>query len=349
MKALFARTGRLPLLAAAALVALSLAGIALHGRILHHIIQTRQPVFASLGNNLARVTGIHIRSRDGGDIDIAFLPNHGWVVRNRGNYPASYEMVSRTLRAMAALTTTEPKTARPEWYSFIHLDAPPAGKGTLIFLTEAHGKALASLIVGKKAGADETAPEDNGTALFIRKPDEKQSWLAYSPADLHSTLTDWLDRTLIDIAPTRISEIDFQPLNSPPFAVRREPTGLLTLAIMPQDKPVTAMQNSMGQLFGQLSALTIADVVPISGLDFTGKAIHVLIRSADGLMVGIDVISHGASPAVSWARIGAAALPGHPAAADEARRINARTFNWAFRLTDDDATALTATVQTLRE
>jgi hypothetical protein len=67
---------------------------------------------------------IHIVSHDGA-FDVVYDPAKGWLLPARGNYPADFEQVRHTLIGMAALEAVEPKTARPDWLSYIGLDTPP--------------------------------------------------------------------------------------------------------------------------------------------------------------------------------------------------------------------------------
>src|ERR1700761_8835464 len=81
---------------------------------------------------------IHIASKAGA-FDVAFVPEKGWVVPERDDYPASYDLVQRTLVGLAALQTIEPRTARPDWLHFLQLDAPPLGDGILITVSDDKG------------------------------------------------------------------------------------------------------------------------------------------------------------------------------------------------------------------
>ena len=72
-----------------------------------------------------------------------YLPDKGWVLPARGNYPADFDQVRHTLIGLAALETIEPKTARADWLPYIGLDTPPKGNGIEITVSDKQGKTLA--------------------------------------------------------------------------------------------------------------------------------------------------------------------------------------------------------------
>jgi len=61
------------------------------------------PGFARQVRNAAH---LRIASKNG-IFDIVFVPEKGWVVPERGNYPASFDLVQRTLVGLAGLQTIE--------------------------------------------------------------------------------------------------------------------------------------------------------------------------------------------------------------------------------------------------
>src|SRR5579872_2566710 len=83
------------------------------------------PGFAAQVKNAAR---IHIVSRDGA-FDVTYRADKGWVLPQRGDYPADFDEVRHTLIGLAALEIIEPKTARPDWFHYVGLDTPPKGDG----------------------------------------------------------------------------------------------------------------------------------------------------------------------------------------------------------------------------
>src|SRR4029079_18862201 len=124
-----------------------------------------------------------------------------------------------TLVGLAALQTIEPKTSRPEWLHYVGLDAPPAGDGIAITVHDEKGRVLAALITGKSAEIGDTS---GATGLFVRRPDETQSWLVRSVLDPRSSLSDWIEKSGMDVDRARIWEVDVTPATGSAFVVQRQ-------------------------------------------------------------------------------------------------------------------------------
>jgi hypothetical protein len=154
---------------------------------------------------LRLATRIHIVSKKSGTLDVVFTPQKSWVLPARGNYPASFDEVRKTLFGLANLETIEPKTARADWLHYVDLDAPPQGAGTLIEVEDDQGHVLASLIVGKSEDIGDPA---GATGLFVRQPGEAQSWLAKSLFTPPAALGDWLNKSVVGVDRSRIAEAD---------------------------------------------------------------------------------------------------------------------------------------------
>jgi hypothetical protein len=285
------------------------------------------PGFAKEVRNAAH---IHVTSKAGA-FDVVFVPEKGWVVPERANYPASFDLVQRTLVGLAALQTLEPKTARPDWFHFVGLDTPPKGDGIAIAVSDDKGRELAALIAGK---SEDIGDASGATGLFVRRPTENQSWLARSVLDPRGTLTDWLDKTVMSVDRARIEVVDVQPAGGgAPFTVSRPnpatPDFLLTP--IPAGKAVADPTIPDG-VASAITEFGFDDVRPASDFDFTNAATtaRVVTRTFDSLKVTVTVLKSGAD---FWATVSAeAADPAKPDAAKEAATINAHAAGWAYKL-----------------
>jgi len=283
------------------------------------------PGFAKQVRNAAH---LRVASKSGA-FDVAFVPEKGWVVPQRGNYPASFDLVQRTLVGLAALQTIEAKTARSEWFHFVGLDAPPNGDGVLISVADDKGKELASLIAGK---SEDIGDPSGAVGLFVRRPNENQSWLTRSVFEPRAALTDWLDKTVMDIDRSRIRAVDVAPAdNGPTFTVSRldpsKPDFILTP--IPPGKAVSDPTIPDG-IASVITGFGFDDVQPATRLDFgSAHVAHVTTLTFDGLKVTVNVLKSGAD---YWATIAAEADVGKPDAAKEAAAINAHAAGWAYKL-----------------
>jgi len=290
-------------------------------------VPTPETFFRGLAHNLRSVAKIHIASQKFGAFDVVFVPEKGWVLPERGNYPASFEEVHKTINAVATLQTIEPRTARVDWLRYLDLDPPSSGgNGVLITLSDEKGNALASLIAGK---SQDIGDSSGLTGIFVRKPDSTQSWLARGVLQPAADPSQWMDRTVMEIDRGRIQEVDVFPANAPSYSVRRDkPSDAdFHLTSAPKGRELLSAQAPDGVAVAAVG-FTFDDIKPAQGFDFTG-ATRVVTRTFDGLTITAKVIQQGQD---YWATVLAEAAPGKPAAEKEARTIDARADGWAYKL-----------------
>jgi Domain of unknown function (DUF4340) len=298
------------------------------------------PLFPDLPHQAREVARIHIAAKSGG-FDVAFKPNKGWVITSRNDLPASFEQVNRTVVGMASLETLEPKTARADWLHYLGLGAPPKGDGVLISLMDAKGQTLAAVITGK---SEDIGDQSGASGLFVRKPDSTQAWLAKSVFEPKSNVSDWYDKSLIDIDRKRIAETDVTPTGSPAFTVKRDTPKDTTFKLqnVPPGREL-AVPGATDGVATAIVGLTFDDAKPSKGLDFS-KASRVGTHTFDGLTVTVQTLQQGDN---YWATVSAQADPGKPAAAREAQAINAKTSGWAYKLPPFKGQQLTSKVDSL--
>jgi hypothetical protein len=323
------RRRNLAILALAALVAIVLAVLGIHHQSKMMGTKTEaETVFPKLPGEIRKVARIHIVSKAHGELNIVFDPEHGWILPQHSDYPASFETLRATVVGLAALQTIQPATARPEWYSRIAVDEPPKGDGTLIELLNDKGAPLAALIVGKSTDIGDSS---GASGLYIRKPGAKQSWLARSVFEPKSDAADWMDKSILAIDQARIQDVDVTPVTGPAFTARRESPAALdfTLTPIPAGREM-AYPGAANAIATAITGFTFDDARPATDFDFSG-APRIVTRTFDGLVVTVKIVTDG--PAF-WATVYAEGAPGKPNAAREARTIDAHTDGWAYKLPD---------------
>jgi hypothetical protein len=322
------RRRNLAILAALAVVGLLLATFALDQRA-DQVAPKYPPheFLPGLAGELNQTAHIHIASKKFGAFDVSFVPMKGWVLPGRGNYPASFEQVKRTLVGLAALETIEPKTARPDWFHYVGLEAPPKGDGVEITLSDAKGRMLATLIAGK---AEDIGDASGAIGLFVRKPGEAQSWLVQSVFEPRANPADWMDKQVMDVDRSRIQEVDVRPASGPTYTVRRDkPNDAdFTLVPIPHGREVSDPSAPDG-VAAAIVGFSFDDIAPAGEFDFANGASRTVTHTFDGLIVTVDVIQKGPD---YWAQVFADAMPGKPEAAKEANGINAHAARWAYKL-----------------
>lgn len=290
----------------------------------------QESFFPGLAGEVKNITRLHIASKTGA-FDVVLDPQKGWVVPARNNYPASFDLVQRTRVGLAALQIIEPKTARPEWLHFVSLETPPKGDGILISAGDDKGQTLAALIAGK---TEDIGDPLGATGMFVRRPDENQSWLARAVFDPRASISDWLDKHVVDVDRSRIQEVDVDPAGSPSFIVARinpsDPD--FALSPIPAGKSVSDPAAPDG-VAAAITGFGFDDVAPARDkIDLSNPAAiaRIVTKTFDGLKVTVNVQQHGQD---YWATLFAEPLDAAKTdAAKEAAAINAHAAGWAYKL-----------------
>jgi uncharacterized protein DUF4340 len=299
------------------------------------------PGFAAEVRNVAH---LHIASKQGA-FDIEFKPEKGWVVAQRDDYPANFDLVQRTRVGLAALQTIEPRTARKDWLHFLGLDSPPLGDGVFIGASDDKGKMLAEIIVGK---SEDIGDPSGATGLFVRRPGENQSWLTRAVFEPRPALTDWLDKRVMDVDRARIQEVDVDPAGAASYVVARTKPSDADFVLTPIPKGKTVSDPTVPD--GVASAITdfgFDDVRPAHEFDFSNPATHarVTTKTFDGLGVTVQVVKAGND---YWATVSADPLnPADHVTAKEAATIDAHASGWAYKLPAFKGQLLMTTLDTL--
>jgi hypothetical protein len=332
------RRRTLIILGSAVLLFAAAAALALHQRAAEGAARYTPvnflPGFAARAKDAAR---IDVLGHDGGFA--VTLGPAGWVLADRGGYPADFNEVRQTLITLAQLVTIAPKTSRPDWLHYLSLDTPPQGLGTALTVKDAKGAVLARLLFGKV--------EDLGgaSAIFVRRPGDDQSYLARAVFPLHGDVAYWMTKNLFDMGPGRLQQVVVQPATGAGFTVgRARPTDPVNVLNGPKGAQVDfQLVNDLGYA---VASFAVADVRPAAGLDFAGAS-HVIARSFDGLAVTFAVVRAGQG-GDAWTEITAAPAPAAPGAiVREADAINARTKGWAFKLPPQEANVMLSDLKRL--
>lgn len=318
------RRRNLAILGAAALIAMALAiGAIWQQSTLGEAAYEPTQFLPGFAKELRNAAHIRVTSK-AGTFDVVFKPEKGWVVPQRGDFPASFDLVQRTLVGLAALQAIEPKTSRPEWFGRLGLETPPQGDGVLISVGNDKGTELASLIAGR---AVDIGDPSGAVGLFVRHKGENQAWLARSVFEARPAIADWLDKTVMNLDISRVQEVSVEPQGGTPFTVARAKPDVpdFTVAPLPAGKTVTD-PAAPGGIASASTGFGFDDVRPAREIDFTA-ATHVTTKTFDGLKVTVNVVHIGQD---YWATLSAESV--NADAAKEAAEINAHASGWAYKL-----------------
>jgi hypothetical protein len=279
-----------------------------------------------------------------------------WGLKEKYQYPVALDKIRKVLLGMAELTLLEEKTANSELYSKLGVEEITAkdAKSTLLTL-KAQEKIIATLLIGR----DQTAKIDpTRREIYIRKPDEQQSWSALGLLSVEKKLTDWLNKEIINVDGQRVRQVTIShPAGEQLTFSKKQPQDSdYALANMLEHATLTSPQV-LKQVAGVLSFLNLEDVLPAKEVEFAeNSAIKTIFTTFDGLEVTALILSkEGKHYAQFSARFvpevivrpqteeqgDKAAKPEEKSEADqqkeveqEANTLNAKFNTWVFVLPD---------------
>lgn len=213
------------------------------------------PLVPGLQDQLNEVNQLHLAK--GGNETVATLKrlDHGWVVTNRFDYPADVSKIRETLLGLAAAELIEQKTANPEYYERLGLQAieDKDAKGVQLIL-EGLDQPV-QFIIGNQATAGGT---------FVRRTGDEQSWLVSGNLQPPQDTAQWLDRSIIDIAPEQLHAIVIRhPYRSTLRVEKQTPQADFTVAAIPAGRELASVDAAQ-DLANALIGLQLDDVLPVA-------------------------------------------------------------------------------------
>ena len=222
-----------------------------------------------------------------------------WIVPEKSNYPAKFEVVKKIIMDVAELELTAKKTNDPERHGVLGLASPSAEMGGALALQlfDQEGASLASLLVGDK--------DRSGRDLrYVRYPNDNQAWLGSGGPEVAVDLLDWVDKNLISIRHDRVRKIFFSHEDGDSTELERLDRALFKYSIknLPSGMKMAspAIVNASG---GALSFLQFLDVRPLVEVSAGVEPVtRTRLQTWDGLIVTISLFEYDD---LIWAHISA--------------------------------------------
>jgi hypothetical protein len=228
-----------------------------------------QPAFPALRENPDAVGKITLTS-PAGTITLVRETGDRWTALERYGYPVDRKRVRDLVVALADMRLIERKTAQPERYGRLQVEAPDADKAQsqLVRLETADGKVLAEAIIGKERYRL-TGTEPTGT--YLRRPDEAQSWLASGGVQIEHEVAKWLDGEIVHLDPAAIRRIEIARAGEPAYAAERtKPDDSLQLSGLAEGEALK-QDADLDRLTGALSSVRLDDVKPRDQLSWPAQ------------------------------------------------------------------------------
>jgi hypothetical protein len=276
-------------------------------------------VLPGLEGSLNDVTEVRITKADRTQTTLSRKATD-WVVNER-DYPADSGKLRKLLLDLGSLKAVERKTSIARNYPVLGVEdvTSPAATGARIDIVSP-GKTW-SLIVGSSM---------DGNDCYVRVVDSPQSLLASPLILVDADPKLWLEPTILDVAQSRVSEIDEQPTKGPGFSVSRQQKTQADFTVhgVPHGRELAGADaaDSMGSA---LSSLTLTDArkatPPPKGIELS----RAVFKTFDGLEIDLSGYEQAHN---GYIDVSARAID--KSADSEAQRINSRVQGWNYEIPD---------------
>lgn len=257
-----------------------------------------------------------------------------WGIAEKDGYPALPDKVHALFSGLADMRLRETRTAQPSEYTRLGVE-DPTQDGATGALIQVLGKSapIAELIVGHRRAAQGTSTEQQ---MYVRRPNEAQSWLADGSVDADTDFAGWVGHDLTNISRERVKSVSSTgPDGSFAFSIADGKASLDAPADHPELDP-----SKLDDVARGLEYLTLSDVAAAAKQPGTLLA-DTVFTTKDGLAVKLHVTLADKALWVSFS------ATGDGEAAKEATTIDQGAAGWAFQVGDWKRTGLAPTLKDL--
>ena len=272
--------------------------------------------------------GLAPRLQDAARIEITHqdktiaLAKHGdgWGLEDRGGYAVQAAKLRGMLTALTELRLVEARTIDPTQFNRLGLEDPHGKEGSsnLLRVLDASGKPIVAVIVGhRRVRTQGNVPEQ----VYVRRPDDNQTWLAEGSLQVDADPQLWLDRDIMNIDHARIASVVVTHGDDKLEFAR---DGQKLTLKSPADHP--PLDNyKLDDIDRGLELLTFQDVQ--TDKDATGEQLgQSIYTTTDGMVVTATVFKGQKD---IWARFSAT---GADKTKDETDKLNAHVAGWTYQL-----------------
>ncbi len=250
--------------------------------------QKGELLFPELMTNIADVTEIEIISA--GEVITITSNDKQWQMLEKQLYPVATDKVNNLLLDMANLNILEAKTDNSNNYSKIGVEDPKGDDAKSKLVTLKKGDvAIASLIVGnqQQAKIDSTRSE-----IYVRKSDDKQSWLTIGQLSIENQPADWLNQQIVDIDGDNMRQIKITQFDEAEILIFKQATDdeEFQLANLAENTKVK-LPYILDNISTTLSRLDFDDVM--ANQEFNSD-ITAVFTTFDGLEVTMNIMENEA-------------------------------------------------------
>lgn len=241
----------------------------------------------------------------------------GWAMRDRGDYPVLGGRLAQLTDGLESLRFTRRMTSDPTKHARLGVEDPrQGGRGILVQIEDGRGAFLVNLILGVET-----------SGLYVRRPDEDQTWAAEGELPPLRDVAAWLDLAPLNLPAGQIARVEVMPASGPAYVLTRDaPDGGFTLI----GARATIEQATLDDTATAIAQVSPIDVQPAPAIQ--GEPIARLhLATFDGVTIDAELIVSGDK---TWLKMVARA--GAPEQEPAALQINDRAAAWAYALSPGD-------------
>lgn len=254
----------------------------------------RASFFPGLASEIEAINHMSIKGY-AGEVNLSRI-NDVWVIDDFDGYPALPEKVKSTVLGVADLKINAPKTTLPRLYNRLGVEGPEVEDSTslLLSLKDAENNNIVEMIVGKLrlSSASQSTP-----GLYIRNPDDEQSFLVDGVVDITASKTDWIERSLFDIPAEAIRAVRVEHADGDSYTLFKNEKGQeqFSLENLPSGKKL-ASELIISRYGSILQDIQINGARSKEKLQKLENSINVLIHTFEGTVIELVAFEHDDIP-----------------------------------------------------
>lgn len=299
-----------------------------------------KPAFPGLVERLQAATQVEISQ--GGKALTLNRSGDAWGIAQKGGYPVKPDKLHALLAGLADVRLLEPRTSNPDEYALLGVGDPPKDKEALLIRVLAGTQPVAALIVGHQRTLANPAAADVANQLYVRQPDQAQSWLAQGKIEASTDAATWTGEDLTDIKADRMASVTVTHGGATKGGATLEfaaKNGALELVQPAEHPPLDASKvKDVAQAFEYLIFMDVGKAADQPGTVMGDSIFH----TKDGLTLTAHVTKAGDKV---WAHFSA---QGTGKSVDEAKKLSGLFDGWAYQIGDWKLSALAPTLDELK-
>ncbi len=317
------------IIAVATLAAVVAAGASLSGRSTGKDAALGGAVFPGLIERINDVATV-VLEHNAGVFTMQRGAGGAWSMEESDGYPVDAARARKMVVELADLKLVEAKTRQKAKYVKLQLNDPSEkqSEARRVRLLDAKGAVMAEAILGR---IRYDMPGLRSQGVYLRKPDDPQSWLAVGSVSVAAAAREWLQRSIVDIAEDQVASVELVHPNGERLRVAKDDpkAANFTLQGTPEGKALK-YESDPNNIAAMIEKLQLEDARKAEKIAFdVDKTTLGAFVTRAGMTLNIKLTK--AADGKEWIRVSAAAPAGSPSA-ELADRINARADGWAFEI-----------------